>query len=79
LALSSVPDDLAVLAGREREVLQLVAGGQNNEEIAARLCLSLAIARTHVSRTVTKLGARNRVQLVVLGYETGLVRPGWLA
>jgi DNA-binding CsgD family transcriptional regulator len=79
LALASVPDDLAVLAGREREVLQFVAGGQNNEEIAARLCMNPATARTHGSRIMTKLRARNRAQLAVLGYETSLVRPGWLA
>jgi DNA-binding NarL/FixJ family response regulator len=70
--------ELAVLTGREREVLQLVAGG-HNDEIAARLYMSPATARTHVSRIMTKLGARDRAQLVVLGYETGLVRPGWLA
>jgi DNA-binding NarL/FixJ family response regulator len=71
--------ELAMLTGREREVLQLVAGGQNNDEIAARLYMSPATARTHVSRIMTKVGARDRAQLVVLGYETGLVRPGWLA
>jgi DNA-binding NarL/FixJ family response regulator len=70
--------ELAVLTGREREVLQLVAGGQNNDEIAARLYMSPATARTHVSRTMTKLCARDRTQLVVFAYETGLVRPGWL-
>jgi DNA-binding NarL/FixJ family response regulator len=71
--------ELAVLTDREREVLQLVAGGQNNDEIAAGLYMSPATARTHVSRIITKLGARDRAQLVVLAYETGLVRPGWLA
>jgi DNA-binding NarL/FixJ family response regulator len=69
---------LAVLTEREREVLGLVAGGLNNDEIAERLYMSPATARTHVSRTMTKLGARDRTQLVVLAYETGLVRPGWL-
>jgi DNA-binding NarL/FixJ family response regulator len=69
---------LAVLTEREREVLGLVAGGLNNDEIAERLYMSPATARTHVSRTMTKLGARDRTQLVVLAYETGLVCPGWL-
>ena len=69
---------LAVLTEREREVLGLVAGGLNNDEIAERLYMSPATARTHVSRTMIKLGARDRTQLVVLAYETGLVRPGWL-
>ena len=70
--------ELAVLTGREREVLSLVAGGLTNDEIAERLYMSPATARTHVSRTMTKLGARDRTQLVVLAYETGLVRPRWL-
>jgi DNA-binding NarL/FixJ family response regulator len=71
--------ELAVLTDREREVLGLVAGGLTNDEIAERLYMSPATARTHVSRTMTKLGARDRTQLVVVAYETGLVRPGWLA
>jgi DNA-binding NarL/FixJ family response regulator len=71
--------ELATLTDREREVLQLVANGHNNDEIAKTLYMSPATARTHVSRIMTKLGARDRAQLVVLGYETGLVRPGWLA
>jgi DNA-binding NarL/FixJ family response regulator len=69
---------LDVLTEREREVLSLVAAGLTNDEIAERLYMSPATARTHVSRTMTKLGARDRTQLVVLAYETGLVRPGWL-
>jgi DNA-binding NarL/FixJ family response regulator len=68
--------DLASLTDREREVMALVAGGLNNEEIAARLYLSPATVRTHVSRAMTKLNARDRTQLVVLAYESGLVRPG---
>jgi DNA-binding NarL/FixJ family response regulator len=71
--------ELAVLTEREREVMALAAGGLTNDEIAGRLFLSPATARTHVSRAMTKLGARDRTQLVVLAYETGLVRPGWLA
>jgi DNA-binding NarL/FixJ family response regulator len=70
--------DLAALTDREREVMALVAGGLSNDEIAGRLYLSPATVRTHVSRAMTKLGARDRTQLVVLAYESGLVRPGWL-
>jgi DNA-binding NarL/FixJ family response regulator len=64
---------LAVLTAREREVMALVARGLSNDEIAEELVLSPATARTHVSRAMTKLGARDRAQLVVLAYETGLV------
>ncbi|MFE3178211.1 response regulator [Amycolatopsis sp. NPDC059090] len=60
---------------REREVLALVAGGLSNDEIAAHLVISTATARTHVSRIMTKIGARDRAQLVVLAYESGLVSP----
>jgi DNA-binding NarL/FixJ family response regulator len=69
--------DLTVLTDREREVVALVAGGLNNDEIAKRLIMSAATAKTHVSRAMIKLGARDRAQLVVFAYETGLVRPGW--
>ena len=65
------------LTDREREVLALVAGGMSNDEIAAHLVISPATSRTHVSRIITKLHARDRAQLVVLAYESGLVRPGW--
>jgi DNA-binding NarL/FixJ family response regulator len=64
---------LAVLTQREREVLALVGRGLSNDEIAAELTLSPATARTHVSRAMVKLGARDRAQLVVFAYETGLV------
>ena len=71
--------DLSVLTDREREVMTLVAGGLNNEEIGKRLFMSAATAKTHVSRAMIKLGARDRAQLVVVAYETGLVRAGWQA
>lgn len=70
-------DQLDALTTREREVLSLAASGLSNHEIAERLWISPATARTHVSRAMAKLDARDRVQLVVLAYETGLVRPGW--
>ncbi len=68
--------DLATLTVREREVMALVAGGLSNDEIAERLVVSPATAKTHVSRAMVKLGARDRAQLVVFAYESGLVRPG---
>ncbi|MFJ3821182.1 response regulator [Streptomyces nodosus] len=66
------------LTEREREVMALVGIGLSNDEIARRLVVSPLTAKTHVSRTMVKLGARDRAQLVVLAYESGLVRPGWL-
>ena len=69
-------DRLDVLTDREREVVALVAGGLSNDEIATRLTMSPLTAKTHVSRALAKLGARDRAQLVVLAYETGLVRAG---
>ena len=66
------------LTEREREVMALVGIGLSNEEIARRLVVSPLTAKTHVSRTMVKLAARDRAQLVVLAYESGLVRPGWL-
>ncbi|MGD3107053.1 response regulator [Streptomyces sp. YGL11-2] len=71
-------DALSGLTEREREVMALVGIGLSNEEIARRLVVSPLTAKTHVSRTMVKLGARDRAQLVVLAYESGLVRPGWL-
>ncbi|MGI9092934.1 MAG: response regulator [Mycobacteriales bacterium] len=68
---------LDLLTDREREVVALVGGGLSNDEIAARLVVSPATAKTHVSRAMIKLDARDRAQLVVLAYESGLVRPGW--
>ncbi len=70
---------LGSLTAREREVVALVAEGLTNDEIAGRLFLSPATAKTHVSRAMVKVGARDRAQLVVLAYESGLVRPGWMA
>jgi DNA-binding NarL/FixJ family response regulator len=72
---ATVSARLEVLTPREREVLGLVGGGSTNDEIAARLVISPATARTHVGRIITKLGARDRVQLVVIAYESGLVSP----
>jgi DNA-binding NarL/FixJ family response regulator len=70
------PSALALLTEREREVVALVAAGLSNEEIAAELVISPATARTHVSRAMVKLHCRDRAQLVVLAYESGLVQPG---
>jgi DNA-binding NarL/FixJ family response regulator len=67
---------LAGLTEREREVLALVAEGLSNDEIAGRLYLSPLTSKTHVSRIMTKLNARDRAQLVVMAYESGLVTPG---
>ena len=69
------PPTMTVLTDREREVVALVAQGLTNDEIAAELIVSPATARTHVSRAMVKLQARDRAQLVVFAYQSGLVRP----
>jgi DNA-binding NarL/FixJ family response regulator len=74
-AAKAAEERLAVLTEREREVLALVGRGLSNDEIGAELFLSPATARTHVSHAMAKLGARDRAQLVVIAYQTGLVSP----
>jgi len=69
--------ELDLLTAREREVVIAIASGLSNEEIADRLFMSASTAKTHATRAMSKLGVRDRVQLVVFAYETGLVRAGW--
>ncbi len=69
------PDRLAMLTDRERQVLALVATGLSNDEIAQHLVVSPATVKTHVNRAMAKLGTHDRAQLVIMAYETGLVRP----
>jgi DNA-binding NarL/FixJ family response regulator len=68
--------DLEVLTTREREVVLLVAAGLSNEDIAAQLVISPLTAKTHITRAIAKLGVRDRVQLVILAYQSGLIQPG---
>ena len=70
------PQRLAELTDREREILALVGSGLSNDDIARHLMVSPHTVKTHVNRTMTKLAAHDRAQLVVIAYETGLVRPG---
>jgi DNA-binding NarL/FixJ family response regulator len=75
-AQSPAAEELGLLTEREREIVALVGRGLSNEDIADWLTISPATARTHVSRAMIKLNARDRAQLVVFAYEAGLVRPG---
>ena len=74
--LTTSPAELAVLTDREREIVAMVGRGLSNDQIAEELYLSPLTAKTHVNRAMTKLGARDRAQLVVIAYQSGLVRAG---
>ena len=75
-ATNGVPPEFSVLTERELDLVRLVAAGRSNAEIAQELFLGAATVKTYVSRILTKLDLRDRVQLAVLAYETGFVRPG---
>jgi DNA-binding NarL/FixJ family response regulator len=72
---TAIPERLAALTDREREILVLVATGMTNDQIAAKLTVSPHTAKTHINRAMAKLGAHDRAQLVITAYETGLIRP----
>jgi DNA-binding NarL/FixJ family response regulator len=72
----ATPASLQVLTERERDVLAAIADGASNDEIADRLVISPATVRTHITRVLSKLGARDRAQLVVMAFEAGLIAPG---
>jgi DNA-binding NarL/FixJ family response regulator len=76
-ALHAAPN-AGTLTGREREVVILIAEGLSNEEIGTKLFVSISTAKTHANRAMSKLGVRDRAQLVIFAYESGLVRPGWV-
>ena len=76
LPVDGVPAEPAALTEREREVFRLIGRGLSNDDIARALVVSEATVKTHVNRLIAKLGNRTRVQLVVLAYETGVVRQG---
>jgi DNA-binding NarL/FixJ family response regulator len=73
---TTIPGELALLTDREREILLLVASGLSNSEIAAGLVISPQTAKTHVNRMMSKLGAHDRAQLVIIAYESGMLVPG---
>ena len=74
--LTTSPAELEVLTDREREIVAMVGQGLSNDQIAEKLYLSPLTAKTHVNRAMSKLGARDRAQLVVIAYQSGLVRAG---